>query len=77
MNQLWAWLSALDLTATLRRLPMGLYTPVGDLNSGLSSGEMQRLLLVRALYKQPNYLFLDEGTCKFGTQTVASGCANF
>ena len=62
MNQLWAWLSALDLTATLRRLPMGLYTPVGDLNSGLSSGEMQRLLLVRALYKQPNYLFLDEGT---------------
>ena len=47
-----------DLTS----LPLGYATQIGDIGSGFSSGQMQRLLLARALYKEPNYLFLDEGT---------------
>jgi ATP-binding cassette subfamily B protein RaxB len=35
---------------------------IGDMGSSLSSGQKQRVLLARALYRQPSILFLDEGT---------------
>ncbi len=35
---------------------------MGELGSGLRGGQKQRLLLARALYKQPSILALDEAT---------------
>ena len=37
-------------------------TKIGDEGVGLSMGQKQRILLARALYKDPNYLFLDEAS---------------
>ena len=42
--------------------PMGYETRIEDMGSSLSSGQKQRLILARALYKNPKILFMDEAT---------------
>ena len=46
----------------LMAMPMAYNSLVGDMGSSLSSGQKQRVLLARALYRQPKVLFVDEGT---------------
>ncbi|OQA00090.1 MAG: Toxin RTX-I translocation ATP-binding protein [Bacteroidetes bacterium ADurb.Bin408] len=43
-------------------LPLGYNTKIGQEGSGISQGQKQRLLIARAIYKEPYYIFLDEAT---------------
>ena len=43
-------------------LPLGLNTKIGSEGSGLSTGQKQRLLIARSVYKNPKFLFFDEAT---------------
>ncbi|MEI3798318.1 MULTISPECIES: peptidase domain-containing ABC transporter [unclassified Chitinophaga] len=43
-------------------LPNGFNTQLGSEGVGISQGQRQRLLIARALYKNPQYLFFDEAT---------------
>ena len=51
------------------RMPMGYYSLVSDMGAALSSGQRQRILLARALYRDPDVLFLDEGTANLDPAT--------
>jgi ATP-binding cassette, subfamily B, bacterial CvaB/MchF/RaxB len=49
-------------------MPMSYNSLIGDMGSSLSSGQKQRILLARALYRRPKILFLDEGTAHLDTE---------
>lgn len=51
-----------EIHEDIQRMAMGYDTLIGDMGNKLSGGQIQRLLLARALYKQPRILFLDEAT---------------
>lgn len=44
------------------KLPLGYNTKIGSNGMGLSKGQRQRILIARAVYKSPDYIFLDEAT---------------
>jgi ATP-binding cassette subfamily B protein len=46
----------------IQSLPMRYNTVVGNDGLNLSKGQIQRLLIARAVYKDPEYLFFDEAT---------------
>lgn len=53
-------------TANLREfiesLPLGYNTMIGAKGNGISQGQRQRILIARAVYKDPEFLFFDEAT---------------
>jgi ATP-binding cassette subfamily B protein len=51
-----------NIRSFIEQLPLGYGTRVGADGSGLSEGQKQRILIARALYKRPSYLFFDEAT---------------
>ena len=46
----------------IQSLPLGFNTMIGARGNGVSQGQKQRLLIARAIYKNPNFLFFDEAT---------------
>lgn len=53
-------------------LPHGFFTVVGRGGKDLSRGQKQRLLIARAVYKDPNYLLFDEATSALDAETESS-----
>jgi ATP-binding cassette subfamily B protein len=43
-------------------LPLGYNTKIGQDGQGVSQGQRQRILIARAVYKNPQFIFLDEAT---------------
>ena len=51
-----------NLREFVEGLPSGLHTKIGAEGSGISQGQRQRILIARAVYKNPQFIFFDEAT---------------
>lgn len=51
-----------NISSFIEILPLGLNTKIGASGNGLSQGQKQRILIARAVYKDPEYIFFDEAT---------------
>lgn len=51
-----------NISDFIEELPLGLNTKIGAAGNGISQGQRQRILIARAVYKNPEYIFFDEAT---------------
>ncbi len=58
-----------NIHSFIESLPHGYKSKIGKEGIGLSHGQQQRLLIARAVYKDPEYLFFDEATSSLDTNT--------
>lgn len=54
--------SVANIDSFIESLPLGYKTKIGNEGKGLSLGQKQRILIARAVYKKPQFIFLDEAT---------------
>ena len=51
-----------NVLSFIESLPLGFNTKIGAEGNGISAGQKQRILIARAVYKNPAYIFFDEAT---------------
>ncbi len=60
----------------IESLPMRFETRVMELGAGMSAGQIQRIVIARALYKRPGLLLMDEGTANLDQALEAQVLCN-
>ncbi len=61
-NRLLEAVEVANIKEHIEELPLGYNTKIGSEGIGLSAGQKQRILIARAIYKNPDFLLLDEAT---------------
>ncbi len=51
-----------NILSYIESMPLGLNTKIGAEGNGISAGQKQRILIARAVYKNPSFIFFDEAT---------------
>lgn len=62
MNRLQYAVNVANIEEFISNLPLGFNTKIGSDGNGISMGQRQRILIARAVYKNPDYIFFDEAT---------------
>ncbi len=62
MEKLHHAVSVANILEFIESLPLGFNTKIGAEGTGISMGQKQRILIARAVYRNPEFIFLDEAT---------------
>jgi ATP-binding cassette subfamily B protein len=62
MDKLYQAVEVANIREFIESLPLGFNTKIGAEGSGISMGQKQRILIARAVYRDPEYIFFDEAT---------------
>jgi ATP-binding cassette, subfamily B, bacterial len=62
LNKLRHAIKVANIEDFVYNLPLGFNTKIGAEGNGISQGQRQRILIARAVYKNPSYIFFDEAT---------------
>jgi subfamily B ATP-binding cassette protein HlyB/CyaB len=65
-----------DAHGFIAKMPLGYQQVVGERGMGLSGGQIQRLCIARALYRDPRLLVFDEATSALDSQSESNIIAN-
>jgi len=65
-----------EIDDVIESLELGYYSKLGELGTGLSEGQLQRLAIARAIYSEKPILLLDEATSALDEQTEAKVLEN-
>ncbi len=69
-----------NIQSFIEELPLAYNTKIGANGNGISQGQRQRLLIARAVYKNPDFLFFDEATNALDAnneRVIVENLANF
>ena len=65
-----------DAHGFISKMPLGYQQVVGERGMGLSGGQIQRLCIARALYREPRLLVFDEATSALDSQSESNIISN-
>lgn len=65
---------AVGLKDDIAQMPMGIHTVLTENSSTISGGQMQRILIARAIIRNPSILIFDEATSALDNITQAAVC---
>jgi ATP-binding cassette subfamily C protein len=68
-DEAWKAAELAGVAPDIRAMPMGMATVVPEGGTGFSGGQLQRILLARALVRRPRILLLDEATSQLDNTT--------
>jgi ATP-binding cassette subfamily B protein len=62
MDRLYCSVEIANVREFIESLPLGFNTKIGADGTGVSMGQKQRILIARAVYRDPDFIFFDEAT---------------